>query len=294
LIAANHSRLFRDHPDWFLSENHGKFVSAGFNWGEYLYALDTTHPDVLAWLASLMKQVREWGFDYIKLDFLYGGALPGRRYLDLPREAAYRTGLKVLREAMGENTIFLACGAPILPSLGLCDALRIGPDVAGEWENMRDALLLYNPTIPGTKNAIRTSIHRKWLGSIVQTDPDVAYFRSIECSLNDEQKSLLQCLALVCGFKATSDLPAWLKSDEREKLRAFLSTRSKINQLSRYVFKVDGKTVDFSSAIPLARQPKGLDLIKRFIAGWLGDQAWILKTLDGIQKEALNKVIKNL
>jgi hypothetical protein len=38
----------------------------------------------------------------------------------------------------------------------------------------------------------------------------------------------------------------------------------------------------------------GLDLIKRFIAGWLGNQAWILKTLDGIQKEALNKVIKNL
>jgi alpha-galactosidase len=294
LIAANHSKLFRDHPDWFLSDSNGKFVSAGFNWGEHLYALDTTHPDVLAWLTSLMKQVREWGFDYIKLDFLYGGALPGRRYLDLPREAAYRTGLKVLRAAMGEDTIFLACGAPILPSLGLCDALRIGPDVAGEWENTRDALLLYNPTTPGTKNAIRTSIHRRWLGPIVQTDPDVAYFRSIECSLNDEQKSLLQYLALVCDFKATSDLPVWLKSDEQEKLRSFLSTRSTINQVSRYVFKVDGKTVDFSPAIPLARQPTGLELIKRFITGWLGNQAWILKTLDGIQKQALNKVIKNL
>ncbi len=26
-----------------------------------------------------MKQVRQWGFDYVKLDFLYGGALPGKR-----------------------------------------------------------------------------------------------------------------------------------------------------------------------------------------------------------------------
>jgi alpha-galactosidase len=138
-----------------------------------------------------------------------GGALPNERYLDLQREAAYRTGLKVL----GEDTIFLAFGAPILPSLSLCDALRIGPDVAGEWENMRDALLLYNPTIPGTKNAIRTSINRRWLGPILQTDSYVGYFRSIECSLDDEQTSLLQCLALVFGFKATSDLPVWLKPD---------------------------------------------------------------------------------
>ena len=294
LIAAKSSKLFRDHPDWFLSDTHGKFVSAGFNWGEYLYTLDTTHPDVLTWLSTLMKQVHGWGFEYIKLDFLYGGALPGRRHLDMPREAAYRIGLKVLREAMGMDTFFLSCGAPILPSLGLCDALRIGPDVAGEWENTRDSLLLYNPTIPGTKNAIRTSIHRKWLGSLVQTDPDVVYFRSFECSLNDEQKSLLQDLALVCGFKATSDLPVWLKSDEREKLRAFLSARSEINQLSRYVFNVDGKIVDFSSAIPLPERPKGLDIIKGVLTGWLGNQAWVLKILDSIQRNALKKKIKDL
>jgi alpha-galactosidase len=241
-----------------------------------------------------MKQVHGWGFEYIKLDFLYGGALPGSRHLDMPREAAYRIGLKVLHEAMGMDTFFLSCGAPILPSLGLCDALRIGPDVAGEWENTRDSLLLYNPTIPGTKNAIRTSIHRKWLGSLVQTDPDVVYFRSFECSLNDEQKSLLQDLALVCGFKATSDLPVWLKSDEREKLRAFLSARSEINQLSRYVFNVDGKIVDFSSAIPLPERPKGLDIIKGVLTGWLGNQAWVLKILDSIQRNALKKKIKDL
>jgi hypothetical protein len=73
-----------------------------------------------------------------------------------------------------------------------------------------------------------------------------------------------------------------------------LSDRSKINQLSRYVSKVDGKIVDFSSAVPLARQPADLDLIKRFITGWLGKQAWVLKTMDCIQNEALNKVIRNL
>jgi alpha-galactosidase len=292
LIATESSRLFRDHPNWFLRDKHRKLISAGFNWGEKLYTLDTTHPEVLTWLASLMKRVCQWGFEYIKLDFLYGGALPGHRYLDLPREVAYRKGLKVLREALGENIFLLACGAPILPSLGLCDALRIGPDVAGEWENNRDSVLLYNPAIPGTKNAIRTSIHRTWLGSLVQIDSDVAYFRSIECSLTDEQQSLLQDLASVCGFKATSDLPYWLKPDEREKLRSFLTSRFEIDQSSRYVFKVNGRTVDFIPAISLPELPKGLDLIKGIIAGSLGNQAWILKILDWKQKLILKEKFK--
>ncbi len=58
LIAVESSRLFRDHPDWFLHNARGQFVSAGFNWGERLFALDTTHPAALEWLAALMKQVR--------------------------------------------------------------------------------------------------------------------------------------------------------------------------------------------------------------------------------------------
>lgn len=135
LIAVESSRVFREHPDWFLRGEQGEFVSAGFNWGERLYALDTTHPAALDWLAARMKQVRAWGYDYLKLDFLYAGALPGKRLADMPREEAYRGALKVIREALGADAFFLTCGAPILPSLGLCDALRVGPDVGGEWEN---------------------------------------------------------------------------------------------------------------------------------------------------------------
>ena len=90
LIATKSSHLFREHSDWFLRREDGGFVSAGFNWGERLYALDATRPDVTTWLVALMKQIRAWGFDYLKLDFLYGGALKGKRFKDMPREAAYR------------------------------------------------------------------------------------------------------------------------------------------------------------------------------------------------------------
>ncbi|HMR98962.1 MAG TPA: alpha-galactosidase [Anaerolineales bacterium] len=289
LIAVESSHLFRGHPDWFLRDESGSFVSAGFNWGEQLYALDVTHPAMLEWLAALMKQVRAWGFDYLKLDFLYAGALPGKRFTDMPREDAYRQGLKILREAMGHDAYFLACGAPIIPSLGLCDALRIGPDVSGKWEDPRDATLLYNFTTPGTRNAIRTSINRLWLQPLVAVDPDVAYFVEQENALSLEQKQLLQDLALICNFKATSDLPQWMTSAERESLRRFLNAAPQVKQLSRAKFQLDNRVVDFSSALALPNPPRGPTKFPAAFLGWLGNRSFALNMFHRLNESAFRK-----
>jgi len=294
LLAVPSSDLFHQHRDWLLRDADGKLVPAGHVWGEPLYALDTTHPGALDWLGALMEQVRAWGFDYLKLDFLYAGALPGVRHVDIPREAAYRQGLQAMRAAMGADAYFLACGAPILPSFGLCDALRVGPDVAGEWESQRDAVLLYNPTTPGTRNAIRTTINRLWLKPLVAADPDVAYFCSQHNSLTAEQKRLLQDLALVCDFKATSDLPQWLSEEERRDLSAFLGARPEVEQSGRTTFRLNGRQADFSPAALLPNTPAGLDVLKSAILGWLGDQGWALKVLDQQGKRALQKRLRNL
>ncbi len=289
-IAVESSQLFQQHPGWFIRNASENFVSAGFNWGEPLYALDTTHPATLDWLSELMKQVRAWGFDYLKLDFLYAAALPGVRHLDLPREAAYRKGLQVIREAMGENAYFLACGAPILPSLGLCDALRIGPDVADFWESERDAYILTNPTTPGAKNAIRTSLNRLWLAPLLHIDPDVAYFRGKHTSLTPGQNALLQDLARICNFKATSDLPQWWTEAEREVVRDFLAKESVVEHSGRYIFRIDGREIDFGAAmeVPLTRKKS---LATPFVL-WGGEQKWIIKLLESKQRkkfEALKK-----
>ncbi len=289
LVAVKSSRLFRDHPGWFLRSPDGRPVSAGFNWGEQLYALNTTQPGALEWLAALMRQVRAWGFEYIKLDFLYAGALPGVRRGNMPREAAYRHGLQVLREAMGEDAFLLACGAPILPSLGICDALRIGPDVAAGWENDRDAVLLYNPSIPGTRNAIRTTLHRCWLKPLVHLDPDVVYFRSVECDLTPEQKHLLQSLASICGFKATSDLPQWLSADEREQLRNFLMAAPQIEQQGARAYSLDGVPIDFGSALEMPEVPAGWDAAKSAALGWLANHAWALRIDDWMRTRSLER-----
>ncbi len=294
LIAVKSSRLFRAHPDWFLRDERGKLVSAGFNWGEQVYALDTTQPAVLTWLETLMKQVREWGFDYLKLDFLYAGALPGKRHQDLPREQAYRLGLEHMQNAMGKDAYFLACGAPILPSLGLCDALRVGPDVSGEWESHRDAVLLANFTTPGTLNAIRTTLHELWLRPLVQPDPDVAYFGTRGNSLNPLQKHALQDLALVCGFKATSELPQWLSEKEKEELKDFLEDSSAPTQTGRYSYSIGGRQVDFTDLLPLPSPASGLDAIAAPILGWLASQPFALRIFDWLNKRSLEKMRREL
>jgi alpha-galactosidase len=289
LIAAKSSKLFREHSDWFLRDETGRFVSAGFNWGQPLVALDTTRPDTTEWLVALMKQVRAWGFDYLKLDFLYGGALKGKRFKDMPREAAYRECLRTLREAMGADAFFLTCGTPILPALGLCDAMRIGPDVSSEWEKYRDSSLLYNFTTPSVKNAIRTVIHRLWLGALLYIDPDPVYFESTKNSLTQDQKKLLQDLAFICNFKATSDVPQWMTNDELDQLRTFLTSIPSVKQERRYIFRIDEHPVDFTPATSLPEKPKGITALWAKFLGWLGSAHLALKILKMMDDGAYQK-----
>ncbi|MBI5824354.1 MAG: alpha-galactosidase [Chloroflexi bacterium] len=280
LLVSSSSQLFREHSDWLLRDEKGGFVSTGYNyWGHDLYALDATHPDAISWLVALLKQVRRWGFDYYKLDFLYAGAMKGRRYKDMPRETAYREALGVMREAMGAGAFFLTCGTPILPALGMCDAIRIGPDVSHEWENHRNEYLLQNFSTPGTKNAIRTVVNRLWLKSLIHIDPDVEYFVSRENTLEEKHKKQLQDLALICNFKATSDLPQWMTPQERENIRAFLGATPTVSKLSRYAYTLDERIVDFSSAVELTKKPTGLAALSGEILGWLGNLKFFVRII---------------
>ncbi len=288
LLIAPSTPVYREHKDWLLHDEDGYLVSARFNWGEQLYALDTTHPEALEWLANLMKKVRAWGYEYAKLDFLYAGALPGKRHVDMPREAAYRNGLKVIREALGD-AYFLTCGAPILPSIGLCDALRVGPDVAEHWTSHRDDNLLGNFAAPGTRNALRTTLHRLWLAPLLHTDPDVVYFRSRVNGLTQEQRLLLQNLAEVCDFKATSDIPSWWTEAEREQLREFFAHRPEVRKTGRAAYQVGDQSVDFGPHIRMPSLPDAWTGLQGAIIGGLANNVRVMKAFDTISQKAFKK-----
>ncbi len=291
LLAVPTSSIYKDHKDWLLLDKNGKPVSAGFNWGEQLFALDTTRPAVLDWLSALMKRVRGWGYDYIKLDFLYAGALPGKRAREMPRENAYRKGLKVMREALGDAYL-LTCGAPILPSIGLCDGMRVGPDVAGHFSSYRDDSLLLNFAIPGARNALRTTCNRLWLKSLVQTDPDVVYFSSRQNILTAEQKSLLQDLAEICEFKASSDVPAWMTDSERSALSSYLAIKAKVRRIGQTSYQIGTRKVDFGPYIGMPNSPGMVSQLEGAVVGALANIPFLMKVFDKLGKNKLKKMLK--
>jgi alpha-galactosidase len=133
-LVGGRSSIVADYPDWLLRTDAGAPVVAVHNWGQDAYALDVTHPGVRRHLASLLDWFTGIGVDFIKLDFVYAGALDGQRH-DGARSgtSAYRRALAELRAAVGPNVYLLGCGAPLLPSVGILDAMRIGADTAPGW-----------------------------------------------------------------------------------------------------------------------------------------------------------------
>lgn len=275
LAIAKSSHIFKHHQDWLLHDHDGRLFVAGFEWSTETYALDTTHPEAIEWLKGLIQKIRAWGYDYLKLDFLSAGAQPGKRHLDIPRETAYRQALQVIREAAGDAYLLL-CGTPILPALGVCDAIRIGADVGNWWDSNFYSYLLYNQTTPGVRNGIRTSVNRLWLKSLIHVDPDVAFFLE-DKSLTPDQKQLFLDLTEICGVKATSDLPFLWTAPQRASIGQWLKSTPDIRRTGRYTFTIDGRQVDFSAAMPLPPLPRYFDALAGDVLGFLGNQLWALK-----------------
>jgi len=162
------SELAAAHPDWLVSDPAGGFLHAGRNWGHDLYVLDTTQPDAAAYLTEVYGALRSEGYDYFKVDFLYAGALDGVRHDAGDALAAYRAGIGLIREAIGPDAYLLGCGAPILPSIGLFDAMRVSPDTAPHRRPEAD-----DYSQPGQDPAEFTGVGRQWQhGRLWVNDPD--------------------------------------------------------------------------------------------------------------------------
>jgi alpha-galactosidase len=245
LVARADSEFAAHHPDLLLHDEGGDPVVAGECWGGPYHPLDPTHPGVLEHLDTLIRRVRGWGFGFLKLDFLYGAAFPGRRHRAAGREASFRAACEVMRRAAGEDCYLLACGAPVIASLGVFDGIRIGPDVAEWWHDPAQTA--------GARNAVETSAHRLWLRGAIDLDPDVCFFRTRRLGLGVQAQSLLRDLARITGFRGVSDPPEWLEAPERSRLAAFLEeAEPDVARRGRALWALDGREVDLSQGFGIA------------------------------------------
>ena len=237
--AQRVSRVAKEHPDWLIKDEKGKPLLGCQGWGG-AYTLDFYHPEAREYIKHFFDViVNEWGFDMVKLDFLYSEAM-------LPRHGKTRgtimcEAMDFLRECVGEEKLILGCGVPLGPSFGVVDACRIGCDVSPHFEfNFIDKLRL-NMEIVNTRHAINNTFLRRHLDQrVFCNDPDVFFLRDNNLKFTMDQKLLLAKINNLFGSVLfVSDNAGDYDNETTEYLKLFFK-RSEAEILSaEYVTKED-------------------------------------------------------
>lgn len=141
-IAEPSSKLFIQHPDWFIKDDEGEplssstFTFGGWRCGPW-YMLDGTHPEAQEYLTYVFRTMREeWKCSYFKLDANVWGAFPKGHYYDESATSveAYRRGMDACLRGAGDDSFLLGCNAPMWPSLGTVHGMRVTNDISRTWK----------------------------------------------------------------------------------------------------------------------------------------------------------------
>jgi len=211
--------VYEHHKDWLVHNAQGKPIQIGFVGNgktDPIFVLDTTHPGAQEYLRKTYRILtREWGVRLIKMDFMDDTAVEGLHYrANTTALEAQRMGLKIIREAVGEDVLLDKDGSPMLNAVGIVDLGRISVDTGHAFHASRDAA-------PGI--AARYYMH----GNFFTSDPD-AFTVSAQrftghrwhtakepISLPDAEVSI--ALAAVSGgmFELGDDMPLLSAQPER-------------------------------------------------------------------------------
>jgi len=209
--ASGKSEVARLHPEYLLKDEYGRRLRAGYNpiWRGFYYGLDATQPRFAERLKQIVGTfVSDWGYEYLKCDFLFSACLRGAAHheLELSRSGVLKEGMRTIRDAAGPDVILIGCGMPLSSGIGLVDAMRVGPDTGDFWLN-RSARLLRTGSMVGARNSIRnfmarSPMHKRlWLN-----DPDCVMIRDRDTKLSKgERDAQIDAIALSGGILMYSD-----------------------------------------------------------------------------------------
>ena len=222
------SEIFKEHKDWLIADEKGNPRRAGNNWGGF-YALNIYNEEVRAHLKNVFDTVlNTWGFDLVKLDFLYAAAFEPQN--GNCRAKVMYDAMDLLRECVGDKLI-LGCGVPLMPAFGKVDYCRIGADISLKWRkthyDIREGV--------STSHAIANSAFRRHLdGRAFGNDPDVFLLRNGNLDMTFKQKTALAEINKLFGSVLfTSDNVADYNDLQTAELKhVFDGKRAKINDVT--------------------------------------------------------------
>lgn len=186
--AQKGSKLASEHSDWLVKGKNGKPIMVGANWGGF-YAIDIDNADARAYIKNVFDTVlNDWGFDLVKLDFLYATAVVPL-HNKTRGQLAYES-IDFLRECVGDKQI-LGCGVQQMPCFGKVEYMRIGADMALGWKHKFFRNLTHREDV-STPNAIHNSVYRRCLNNrAFLCDPDVFLLRRSNIQFTFEQQKVL-------------------------------------------------------------------------------------------------------
>jgi hypothetical protein len=163
-----------------------KNSSGGFETNDGALAMDTTHPATQERINYYIDQFTNWGFDYIKLDYLTHGALEGVHYDTTVTTGieAYNVGMRYLSNQINGAMFMSESIAPIFP-FQYAHSRRIACDA--------------NPSyISNTQYTLNSVSYGWWIdGLYAFNDPDILVFQG---PTTNENQSRLICGAITGLF----------------------------------------------------------------------------------------------
>jgi alpha-galactosidase len=197
MLAKQSSKLFHEHPDWFLKNLEGTQVSPlDVLIKDKRMVLDLEQDEVQNYLNEVLSSFQNMGIELIKSDFLYANHF-NHKYssLDIPDHILE----SLLYKIRNTGVYSIACGCPISPALGIVDAIRVSDDLNFPILN---GIWPLNTIIPNLriKQLIANLKTRKILKKYTTLDCDT-YFTSSKMGI-----SSANCKILAKAVKDNTDL----------------------------------------------------------------------------------------
>lgn len=210
-IADKKSKLIRENPDFLLRTEYGKPIVCGYNpmWpGKFYYSLDITNRGVEEYIRTFIKTiVKDWGYQFLKLDFMFGACMRGGNHLNqrLTKAEVLKYGMDIIRDEAGKSVILEGCGMPISPAIGKVDCMRVGPDTAPYWRKIAGTFLQTSAML-GVKNSIRNFTVRSHMnGNIWVNDPDCMFLRTNTKLSREQYETQINAIILSGAMLMFSD-----------------------------------------------------------------------------------------
>ena len=170
-----------------LRDNNGNFESVDGG-----LAMDPTHPGTQNYISYNINEFTNWGFDYVKLDFLSHGALEGVHY-----DTNITTGIQAYNEGMS-NVLSQINGRMFISE-------SIAPLFPYQYGHSRRIACDAGTSLIGnTEYTMNSVTYGWWLDDLYQfNDPDMMVFNGYGATTNENQSRLIN--AAVTGLFLDGD-----------------------------------------------------------------------------------------